>query len=156
MPWSCAYNKSSRVLVLKTCHRRLKLPHVESCTRSRVSLLSENSSHVLQVLVCRLQMQTRACTLSLAHKHANAYTCKQRDNVVYWKTKRKIKDDLQCNCKHIFLCTHVRSHTHTHIHIHTHTHTHKHTHTHTPCYFLLRALSTMSMQIDAEGFQIAI
>jgi len=21
----------------------------------------------------------------------------QRDNVVYWKTKRKIKDDLQCN-----------------------------------------------------------
>ena len=23
------------------------------------------------------------------------YTCRPRDNVVYWKTKRKIKDDLQ-------------------------------------------------------------
>ena len=23
--------------------------------------------------------------------------CTERDNVVYWKTKRKINDDLQCN-----------------------------------------------------------
>ena len=27
----------------------------------------------------------------------------ERDNVVYWKTKRKIKNDLQCAC----LCLHV-------------------------------------------------
>ena len=25
------------------------------------------------------------------------YVCVERDNVVYWKTNRKIKNDLQCN-----------------------------------------------------------
>ena len=62
---------------------------------------------VLQVLVCRLQIQTRACTLFFAHKHANAYICKL-----------------------IFLCTHVLSHKHTHIHTRTHKHTQTHTRTH--------------------------
>ena len=86
------------------------------------------------------------------------YTYRERDNVVYWKTKGKINNDLQC--LYIYLYAHIYAHTHVckHIdktqtntpnyslclsvclslsrslslsHTHTHTHAHMHTHTHT-------------------------
>ena len=53
--------------------------------------------------------RTHAHTHTRTHAHTNllVYTCmhtftcttreRERDDVVYWKTKRKINDDLQCN-----------------------------------------------------------
>ena len=37
------------------------------------------------------------CMYTHTHTHTHIYICRERDNVVYWKTKRKINDDLQCN-----------------------------------------------------------
>ena len=54
--------------------------------KKSVSLLLLETACMLQVLLCeKLNVKNERSLLQL------------RDNVVYWKTNRKIKNDLQCN-----------------------------------------------------------
>ena len=62
----------------------------------QVQDLVANSHHVSKIYFQRSSLRFAGLPPS---------TCSERDNVVYWKTKRKINDDLQCCSPHLFCTT---------------------------------------------------
>ena len=80
------------------------------------SLPRRRFRHALRAFICtfcmRVCIYVYVCMCADMYIYINVHVCMyMRDNVVYWKTKRKIKDDLQllciCICMRLYTCVFV-------------------------------------------------